>query len=139
MRFAVVACPGCRRVQVAELRFQTSRCRGCTQTLELHKLKAFHRTDEEAEARAAHTRISAQLEGMPIEDYARLLEHLEKQVRGTADQVLESLATRGDFDEDAFANEARRLRVPGNPENLLAALVASNRLYEPRPGLYRVV
>lgn len=76
---------------------------------------------------------------MGIEEYAKLLAHLEEDPPGTVDQVLDVLAARADFDSGEFAEEMRRLRVAGDASRVLAALHAENRVYVPREGRFRVV
>lgn len=139
LRYLVVVCPRCQRAQAIEARFQSPACRRCRAPLETARLRSFYRGDEEAEARAAVQRVSAQLAGMGIEDYARLLESIDRERVGTIDGLLGDLERRGEFDAAAFADAARSARVPGDPAKLLARLLAENRLYEPRAGRYRTL
>lgn len=137
MRFGVVTCPSCRRVQTIELRFARPACRGCRATLEVASLKLLYKGDSELDARIAALRASAQREGMGIEDYARLLERIERERSGTVDQALEALGARGEFGRDDLEAEMRRLAVAGDPDRVLEALVTENRVYEPKAGRYR--
>lgn len=140
MRFGVIACPKCRRVQAVELRFGRTTCRNCRKPTETAGLRYFYKGENQEEARAVVMRVSAQLAGMGIEDYGRLLERLESdRERGTTDQVLEAMAARSDFGLEEWAEEMRRLRVPGEASKVLGAMAAENRVYEPRAGRFRVV
>lgn len=139
VRYGVLSCPDCRRVQMVELRFRSVRCTGCSRLLPLEGARFFYQGEGEAEARAALWRTSAQLAGMGIEEYARLLERLEEEQVGRVEDVLGALASRGEFTLEAWVDEMRRLRVPGEPGRALERLVAENRVYEPRTGRYRVI
>lgn len=133
-----MACSACRRVQLVETRFRQSACRGCRKAIPLQTAKFYYRGDDAEAARAVLMRVSAQLQGMGIEDYGQLLARLEEETPGDVEEALGSLATRGDFTREEFGEELRRKRVPGSAERLMARLSAENRIYEPKPGRFRV-
>jgi hypothetical protein len=137
VRFGVVACPSCRRVQVVDLRHARPGCRGCASPLDLATLRTFYKGDSESEARLVTLRVSSQREGMGIEDYARLLERIERERTGSVDEALADLAKRGEFGRDDLAAEMRRHAVAADADRVLDALVAENRVYEPRAGRFR--
>lgn len=139
MRFGVLTCPGCRRAQAVELRFRTVRCSACRRPLDLAG-SAFHwRGDADAEARAVVMRLGAQRGGVGIEEYAQLLAELEAERPGDIEDALASLRSTGEFTAQEFTQELERRRVAGDPVRHLESLARDNRVYEPRPGRYRVV
>lgn len=135
VRFAVVGCPACRRLQAVELRVARPGCRGCGKTLELASLKTLWRGDDDQEARSVVLRLSAK--GIGIEDYARLLERIEGERTGRVEDAVAALASRSEFGREDLEAEMRTRRVPGDPDRVLGALVEENRVYEPRAGRYR--
>jgi len=137
VRLGVVACPSCRRVQAVELRHARPACRACRRPLEVATLKTFYRGDSDAEARAVMLRVSAQREGMGIEDYAKLLARIESERSGSVEDALAALSGRGEFGRDELEEEMRRHAVAADPERVLEALLTENRVYEPRAGRYR--
>lgn len=122
-----------------ELRHARVACRACRKAVDPSALKAFYRGDDEAQARAVALRVTAQAEGMPIEDYARVLETMQRENPGTVEDVLGALVRRNEFGAADFREEMRRRLVPGDPDRLLEQLTQANRLYEPREGRYRFV
>lgn len=140
MQVGVLACPHCRRVQTVELRFRHASCKECRKRVELRAARYFYRGESEQEARATVVRVSAQLGGMGIEEYAAVLQSLERESPPTLEDLVFALA-RGsaEFTPSEFANEMERLGLRGDPAHALAVLLGDNRVYEPRPGCYRLV
>lgn len=139
MRFGVVACAHCRRVQAVELRFERVRCVACRKPFGLKERRYFYRGDEDAVAQATVARVSAQLQGMGIEEYAELLVRLERESPRTLEDVVVSVARRGEFTPEEFGAEMARLGVRGDPAVALDRLVRDNRVFQPRPERYRVL
>lgn len=141
MGFAVVACPACRRVQVVDLRHRRVACKQCRKALDPAAARSLHRGEDQEEARRALVRVSAQLGGLGLEDYARVLRSLEKEQPRTVEDALRSVAggDGGEFAAEEFARAMMRLGVSGDPDRVLSELARANRVYEPRPGRYRCV
>lgn len=139
MRLGVVACAACGRVQAVELRHARVHCSSCRKPVDLKDARFYYRGDDEPAARAMVQRVSAQRQGMGIEEYAQLLAAQEEERAGTVDDVLEVLALRSEFTAQEFLEEMTRHRVPGDRTRALAQLAADNRVYQPRSGVYRAI
>lgn len=140
MRWGVFTCPECRRVQLADRRFHRVSCVGCRRSVELASRKFYYDGEDEAAARAALLRVSAQLGGMGIEDYAHLLANLEQDSTHTVEDALTALSARAsEFSVEDLAEELARLHVKGEARRILDFLLRENRVYEPRSGRFRLV
>lgn len=140
MRYGVVACPRCKRVQAVETRHAAASCRGCGKRFELGGRKLLFSTDDERLVPQAVGRLAAQQAGQPIEEMADALAAADEPKPRGVPALLEALAESGDsFTADEFAAAAQRIGVPGPPERLLATLVRDSVVFEPRPGVFRLL
>jgi transposase-like protein len=139
LRFGVVGCPTCRRVQTLELRVARPRCRGCGTILDRTRLRHFYQGDDEQEARRVAVRVAAQADGMPIEELAQVLAVIDAEQNGDLQDALAALSGLDDFDVEDLAEAMRAHRVRGDAAVTLERLLRANRVYEPRLGRYRFV
>lgn len=136
----VTACPHCRRAQTVELRFDRVKCTGCGQTFRPRERRLYYEGDEASTVLAAHLRLSAQLQGAGIEEYAAILSSLERDHPKTLEDAMNALQRRSpEFSSEDLAQEFQRQGIPGDARQALARFMEENRIYEPRPNRYRFV
>lgn len=166
MTFAVVACPYCRRAKTFEVGRKTTQCAHCMKTLKLEHLKVFHRSDDLAEVQRAAGELNARYSGLgATQEFHRAMEAAE-EARGAApddrgdpwapvvraarvqsaevpraDAIARALTERdGDWDDDLLAEAFAMAGLkPEKAEPHLKRMLATNVVYEPRPGRYRAV
>lgn len=140
VRYGVVACPRCNRVQAVETRHANPSCRGCGKRFPLAERKLLFSTDDERLLPPAVGRLAAQQAGQPIEELAEALAAADEPTPKGIPALLAALGEDdGTFTADEFAETAQRIGVPGPPERLLATLVRDSLVFEPRPGLFRLL
>lgn len=77
--------------------------------------------------------------GLGIDEVGALLASEDARPRGTMEDALRQASSAGDFAEGNFVAAWNQLLVAGDPYKGLEALVRENRVFQPRPGTYRVV
>ena len=137
MRFGVVACSACRRVQAVELHFGQVRCRACRASIPLAEQKVLYGSDDEAAVAHQAARLSAQLAKRDDVGPAEALAAVEADRRGSIPELLQALSARKKpFDQSDFERTMTELKVPGDPARLLATLVRDSLVFEPRAGRF---
>lgn len=97
-------------------------------------------TDDERLVPQAVGRLAAQQAGQPIEELAEALAATDEPRPRGVPALLEALAEEGRaFTAAEFAEAVQRIGVPGPPERLLATLVRDSLVFEPRPGVFRLL
>jgi hypothetical protein len=140
MRFGVVACPQCRRVQAIETRHRRVHCRGCGRRFPLEGRRLLAQADDERKVQPLVAALAARQAGMPIESMAEALSASEPKAKASVSDVLVDLAgLDGGFTKADFVAAAQSLGVEGDPERLFAVLVRDSLVFEPRPGVFRVL
>ena len=96
--------------------------------------------DDEAEVGRAVARLSAQRADRSIEGLSEALAAVDAERRADVGDLLAALAAlNAPFTREEFEELKDRLRVPGPADRLLASLVADSLVFEPRPGLFRLL
>lgn len=154
--YLVIACARCRRALVAESGRRQAACPSCGRAVVLADVRAFLSTDALDAAREAAGRLNARLAGREHEFAAAFVPEAPPAVRHDdrfqaaaaaarramserekADAVARAL---GEFGEEDLARafEDADLRS-GKIGAHLARMVATEVVFEPRPGLYRAL
>jgi hypothetical protein len=155
--YLVVACSRCRRARVVEQGRKTASCASCARSLRLADLRAAYAGPSLDEAQHAAGLVNARLAGREGEYVAALVVPDVPRARGPrhddrfsaadaaarrvssekdrADAVARSL---GEFDDPdllkVFATVGLR-----DPARHLRRMLATQVVYEPRPGVYRAL
>lgn len=159
--YLVVACSRCRRARVVQQGRKSAPCAACGRSLDLPNLRAFHQGEDLGEAQNAAGLVNAKLAGREREFAAAFIPAAPREVKhddawhaaAAAARKAESESDRADaaaralsaqaekgFTEDDFG---RALALAGVPmqraAHHLGRMVATQVVYEPRPGRYRAL
>jgi hypothetical protein len=140
MRFGVVVCSQCKRVQAVELRHQAVRCRGCQVVMPLAERKIFHRGDDERVIQREVARMAAQRATEPLDGFGEAMAAVEAEQRGTVQELLAALRSRaGPFTRDELEGARLELKVPGSADEILEMFLRESLVFEPRSGRFEVL
>lgn len=152
--YLVVACPRCRRAKIVEQGRQQSTCALCSRTLALADLRPFAAAETLDEAQAAAGLVNARLSGREREFAQalvplppRLVRHDDRYAAASAaarravsekDRVDAVARALSDFDEDDLARAfAEAGLAVARAEGHLQRMLATDVVFEPRPGRYK--
>lgn len=161
-KFGVVICPKCHHPRGVRLQSKSSECYKCRYRFKLKGLKRFYETDSESDLAEAVGRVNAKLQG-GLEEYNRFLKEYENVPVGYEDlkphkriaaklrhindgaERLERLAIELDrelkeFEENDIIEIFQELGLKGvKVKESVQKLVEMNLIYEPRPGIFKMV
>ncbi len=138
--YGVIVCPRCRAPRGVRLAQKTALCGRCGRRLALARVRVWERVADESALPAALGRVAQARDGGALADADERAPPPPPQPPGGQLARLRAALPDGEFTEaEALACAAEAAVPPERARELLARLLATGELYEPRPGRFVTV